>query len=200
MRNTNWFRAVLVSLSIIVGFLPASALLSQGPADPAYVRISNGWMGLYGHDSEYAKFSVVGKEVELQDAHHILLRPGLGMMVSFADEAEFGGGANLLENHAKWELDYWRSHANSAEAITRQDLSGPRQDLRVTELRIHRNDDSQIIIYMIALAAKDGVFVLSVSPGSPASEGVVREIADSFILVHRPLNAEEIATIAKAAK
>jgi hypothetical protein len=54
-------------------------------------------VGLYGHSDEYAKFLATGKEIKLQDAYHILLKPGLGMMVSFAGKAEFGVGADLLE-------------------------------------------------------------------------------------------------------
>jgi hypothetical protein len=178
----------------------ANALAAQTTADPVYVAISNGWMGLYAHEDDYAKFSMRGKEIKLQDAHHILLKPGLGMMVSFADKAEFGGGANLLENHAKWELSYWRSNADRAEAITRKDLGGAREDLRVTEIKLSRNDGAQLDIFMIALASKDGVFVLAVSPGSSETDAVVREIASSCTLVPRTLTAEEIATVSQAAK
>ena len=202
MRLSNRFRVVaLLCLLTAVGLLTSNAFAAQTPADPVYVAISNGWMGLYGHGGEYAQFSITGKQVELQDAYHVLLKPGLGMMVTFADKTVFGGeGANLLENHAKWELDYWQSHADRAEAVTRRDLSGAREDLRVTEIKLHRSDGAQMDIFVIALASKEGVFVLAVSPGSSETDTVVREIASSFTLVRRTLTAEEIATVSKAAK
>jgi hypothetical protein len=175
-------RAALVFLLIAVGFCSGNAVTSATSADPVYVATSNGWMGLYGHDNEYAKFSMTGKQIELQDAYHILLKPGLGMMVSFADKAEFGGGANLLENHEKWELGYWQSKAYRAEAITRKDLSNAREDLRVTEMKLHRNDGAQMSIFMIALASKDGVFVLAVSPGN--SDGYRRTGSRGSKILH----------------
>jgi hypothetical protein len=79
-------------------------------------------------------------------------------------------------------------------------LSGAREDLRITEIKLYRNDGVQLGIFMIALASKDGVFVLAVSPGSSATEAVVRETANSFTLVHRTLTAEEIATVSNAVK
>jgi len=202
VRLSNRFRVVaLLGLLTAIGLLTSNAFASQTPADPVYVAILNGWMGLYGHGGEYAQFSVTGKQIELQDAYHVLLKPGLGMMVSFADKTEFGGeGANLLENHAKWELNYWQSHADRAEAVTRTDLNGARDDLRVTEIKLHRSDGAEMDVFMIALASKEGVFVLAVSPGSPETDAVVREIASSFTLVRRTLTAEEVATVSKAAK
>jgi len=118
----------------------ANALAAQTTADPVYVAISNGWMGLYAHEDEYAKFSMRGKEIKLQDAHHILLKPGLGMMVSFADKAEFGGGANLLENHAKWELSYWRSNADRAEANDHHMVTDPSDPATAERLLLFGRD------------------------------------------------------------
>jgi len=200
MRIPNRFRAVLVLLLTAVWLPSSNCLPAQTTADPVYVAISNGWMGLFGHGDEYAEFSMTGKDVKLQDAYHVLLRPGLGMMVTFADKVEFGGGANILENHARWELEYWQSNADRAEAVTRKDLSGARGDLRVTEIRLHRNDGKQLDICEIALASTDGVFVLAVSPASSETDAVVREIASSFTLVHRRLTADELAGVSKAVK
>ncbi|MGA3129168.1 MAG: hypothetical protein ABSD59_00095 [Terracidiphilus sp.] len=200
MRIPNEFRAILVFFFGVVWCLSGNALAAQTSADPVYVAISNGWIGLYGHGDEYAKFSMTGKEVKLQDAYHILLKPGLGMMVSFADKAEFGGGENLLDNHEKWELNYWKSKSDRAETVARKDLSGAREDVRVTEIKLYRDDGAQLHIFMIALASKDGVFVLAVSPGSSETDATVREIANSFTLVHRTLTAEEIARVSKAIK
>ena len=84
MRFSNGPRAALVLLLTAVVFLSGNALASQTLADPVYVAISDGWMGLYGHGDEYARFSIRGKQVVLQDAYHILLKPGLGMNVNFA--------------------------------------------------------------------------------------------------------------------
>ena len=44
-------------------------------------------------------------EVKIEDAYHILMKQGrLGLMVTFAAKKEFGAGADLLANHARWEI------------------------------------------------------------------------------------------------
>ena len=53
---------------------------------------------------------------------------------------------------------------------------------------------------MIALASTNGVFVLSVSPGSSDTDAVVREIESSFTLVRRTLTAEELTSVSRAVK
>jgi hypothetical protein len=181
------------------GLFSCSVLAADVPNDPIYVATDNGWMGLYGHQNEYAKFSLAG-QVQVQDAHHLLLGRGLGMMVAFADKRDFSKGVDLLADHARWELDYWRSHADRVESATRSDLGGTRQDLKITELRIYSNSGDKMTVYLVELASKEGVFVISISPGNLNTEPLVKEIARSFTLVPRVLSPEEVDRVAKTAK
>jgi hypothetical protein len=194
----------LCALLVVLGgfwFLSANVFASDVPDDPIYFVANNRWMGLFAHNDEYAEFSFPrDNEVKLQDAYHISLRQGLGMIVTFADKKEFGEGANLLGDHARWELNYWRSHADRVDTVTRDDLSGTRQDLRITEMRLHKNSGERMTVYIIGLTSKDGVFVLSISPGDQDTGALVKEIARSFTLVPRRLSPEELAGLAKAAK
>jgi hypothetical protein len=182
------------------GFFSGDVLAADVPNDPIYVAIDNGWMGLYGHQDEYAKFSLPGKGVQIQDAHHVLLGRGLGMMVNYADKKDFSEGADLLADHARWELNYWRSRADRVESSTRSDLSGTRQDLKITEMRLYRNIGDKMTVYLIGLASREGVFVMSISPGDQSVEPLVEEIARSFTLVTGTLSPEEVARVARTAK
>ena len=150
--------------------------------DPIYVKIDNGWKGLYAHNDEYAEFSFKGKEIELQDAYHILLKQHLRMMVTFADKKEFSQGTDLLVDHVQWELKYQREHASKVESAPRDDLSGPRKDLKVTEIRVYKNKGAPVIAYLIGLASKEGVFVLSVSPADKSTDPLIKEIVSSLKL------------------
>ena len=60
---------------------------------------------------------------------------------------------------------------------------------------------AQLSSHLVGLAAKDGVFALSVS--SPAKKGVdplVKELVSSFKLVPRNLDAEEVKKLSSEAK
>jgi hypothetical protein len=54
--------------------------------------------------------------------------------------------------------------------------------------------------YLIGLAAKDGVFVLSVSPAKKDVDPLVKELVSSFKLVPRKLDAEEAKRPSSEAK
>src|SRR6266576_2196202 len=54
--------------------------------------------------------------------------------------------------------------------------------------------------YLIGLAAKDGVFVLSVSPAKKDVDPLVKELVSSFKLVPRNLDAEEAKRLSSEAK
>jgi hypothetical protein len=191
------------SLAIFLSLLISASLsFAAGPvpSDPIYMWIGNGWKGLYGIEDEYAEYSFTGSEVKLQDAHHILLKPPLGLMVTFADKNQIGGGSDLLADHLQWELGYWRQHATKVESASRNDLSGARDDLRITEIRLYNAKGERLKVYLIALASKSGVFVMSIS-GPDGSidplviDPLVKEMADSFRLVHRRLDPEEIKRV-----
>ena len=129
--------AVLGSLWLLAG----NVFASNTPNDPVYVVDGDRWIGLFGDKNEYAEFSFPrNMEVKIEDAYHILMKQGrLGIMVTFAAKKEFGAGADLLANHARWEIECWRSQADRVESATRSDLSGARRDLKVTEVRLFKN-------------------------------------------------------------
>ena len=101
----------------------------------------------------------------------------------------------VLSDHVQWELSYWREHARRAESVTRDDLRGSREDLRVTEIRIDNNEGTQTVIYMIGLASKEGVFALAISPAEKSIDSLVRDIVGSFKLVQRKLDADETSRV-----
>ena len=174
---------------------------AETPQDPIYIKTSNGWNAAYAHGNEYAEFRVIGNSAKLQDPYHILLQKGVGMMVSFVDKKELQNDTDLLSAHAQWEINYWHQHASRVESNAREDLTGTRKDVKVTEIRVYDNKGEQLSSYLIGLAAKDGVFALSVS--SPAKKGVdplVKELVSSFKLVPRNLDAEEAKRLSSEAK
>src|SRR5437773_2739752 len=77
--------------SLLLGaliLLPVKGVKAQAPEDPIYVKTSNGWNAAYAHGNEYAEFRVIGNGAKLQDAYHVLLQKGVGMMVSFVDKKD----------------------------------------------------------------------------------------------------------------
>ena len=188
-------------LLVALILLPVKGVRAETPEDPIYVKTSNGWNAAYAHGNEYAEFRVIGNGAKLQDPYHILLQKNVGMMVSFVDKKELQSDRDLLSAHAQWEIDYWHQHASRVESNNREDLVGTRKDVKVTEIRVYDDKGTQLSSYLIGLAAKDGVFALSVS--SPAKEGVdplVKELVSSFKLVPRNLDAEEAKRLSSQAK
>src|SRR6266498_1579201 len=181
----------LLLLGTLILLLPGKGVQAEPPQDPIYVKTSNGWNGAYAHGNEYAEFRVIGNGAKLQDPYHILLQKGVGMMVSFVDKKELQNNTDLLSAHAQWEVNYWHQHASRVESNTREDLTGTRKDVKVTEIRVHNDKGARMSSYLIGLAAKDGVFVLSVSPAKKDIDPLVKELVSSFKLVPRKLDAEE---------
>ena len=180
--------------------LPVKGVQAQTPEDPIYVKTSNGWNAAYAHGNEYAEFRVIGNGAKLQDAYHILLQKGVGMMVSFVDKKELQNDTDLLSAHAQWEINYWHQHASRVESNIREDLTGTRKDVKVTEVKVYNDKGAQMSSYLIGLAAKDGVFVLSVSPAKKDVDPLVKELVSSFKLVPRNLDAEEAKRLSSEAK
>jgi hypothetical protein len=181
--------------------LPVKGVQAETPKDPIYVKTSNGWTGAYAHGNEYAEFRVIGNGAKLQDAYHILLQKNVGMMVSFVDQKELQNDRDVLSAHAQWEIDYWHQRASRVESNNRADLIETRKDVKVTEITVYNNQGAQLSSYLIGLAAKDGVFALSVS--SPAKKDIdplVKELVSSFKLVPRNLDAEETKRLSSEAK
>jgi hypothetical protein len=180
--------------------LPVKGGRAQTPEDPIYIKTSNGWNGAYAHGNEYAEFRVIGNDAKLQDPYHILLQKNVGMMVSFVDKKELQNDRDLLSAHAQWETNYWHQHAGRVESNNRADLIGTRKDVKVTEIRVYNDKGAQLSSYLIGLAAKDGVFALSLSPAKKDVDPLVKELVSSFKLVTRNLDAEETKRLSSEAK
>jgi hypothetical protein len=187
-------------LLVALILLPVKGVRAQTPEDPIYVKTSNGWNAAYAHGNEYAEFRVIGNGAKLQDAYHILLQKGVGMMVSFVDKKDLQNDTDLLRAHAQWEIDYWHQRASKIESNTREDLTGTRKDVKVTEIKVYNDKGAQMSSYLIGLAAKDGVFVLSVSPAKKDADPLVKELVSSFKLVPRNLDTEETKRLSSEAK
>ena len=193
----------LLSELLLLGaviLLAVKGAQAEPPKDPIYMKTSNGWNAAYAHDNEYAEFRIIGNSAKLQDAYHILLQKGVGMMVSFVDKKELQNNRNLLSAHAQWEVNYWHQHASRVESNIREDLIGTGKDVKVTEIRVYNDQGAKMSSYLIGLAAKDGVFVLSVSPAKKEVDPLVKELVGSFKLVPRNLDAEEAKRLASEAK
>jgi len=190
----------LLLLGTLILLLPVKGAPAETPQDPIYVKTSNGWNAAYAHGNEYAEFRVTGNGAKLQDAYHILLQKGVGMMVSFVDKKELQNDKDLLSAHAQWEIDYWHQHASKVESNIREDLTGTRKDVKVTEIKVYNDKGAQMSSYLIGLAANDGIFVLSVSPAKKDVDPLVKELVRSFKLVPRNLDAEEAKRLSSEAK
>ncbi len=193
----------LLSELLLLGaviLLAVKGAQAEPPKDPIYMKTSNGWNAAYAHDNEYAEFRIIGNSAKLQDAYHILLQKGVGMMVSFVDKKELQNNRDLLSAHAQWEVNYWHQHASRVESNIREDLIGTGKDVKVTEIRVYNDRGAKMSSYLIGLAAKDGVFVLSVSPAKKEVDPLVKELVGSFKLVPRNLDAEEAKRLASEAK
>jgi len=193
----------LLSKLLLLGaviLLAVKGAQAEPPKDPIYMKTSNGWNAAYAHDNEYAEFRIIGNSAKLQDAYHILLQKGVGMMVSFVDKKELQNNRDLLSAHAQWEVNYWHQHASRVESNIREDLIGTGKDVKVTEIRVYNDRGAKMSSYLIGLAAKDGVFVLSVSPAKKEVDPLVKELVGSFKLVPRNLDAEEAKRLPSEAK
>src|SRR5262249_24153925 len=192
-----------LSQSLLLGGLIlvlVRGIQAEPPEDPIYVKTSNGWNAAYAHGNEYAEFRVTRSGARLQDAYHILLQKDVGMMVSFVDKKELENDRDLLSAHAQWEIDYWHQRASKVESNTREDLTGTRKDVKVTEIKVYNDKGDQMSSYLIGLASKDGVFVLSISPVKKDVDSLVKELVSSFKLVPRELNTEEAKRLSSEAK
>jgi len=193
------YLAQLLLLGALI-LLPVKGVQAETPQDPIYVKTSNGWTGAFAHGNEYAEFRVIGNGAKLQDPYHILLQKNVGMMVSFVDKKELRNDSDLLNAHAQWEIDHWHQHASRVESNNRADLIGTRKDVKVTEIRVYNDKGAQLSSYLIGLAAKDGVFALSLSPAKKDIDPLVKELVSSFKLVPRNLDAEETKRLSSEAK
>jgi len=157
------------------------------PEGAAFVRTDDGWTGWLPHDDEYAEYTV-GGDAQPLDATHVQLKPGQGVMLTFADKKDFAKDKNLLEAHRAWELDYWRQQSGKVESRNRDDLAGGRSGLMVTEIHVPGPDGAAITICMVAAAGNNGVFVFAISPVTPQDDSMIKKFAASIKVVHHPLD------------
>src|SRR5882724_7532426 len=189
--------------SLLLGaliLLLVSGVQAEPPKDPIYVKTSNGWNAAYAHGNEYAEFLIIANGAKPQDAYHIPLQKNVGMMVSFVDQKELQNDKDVLSAHAQWEINYWHQRASRVERNNRADLIGTRKDVKVTEIRVYNDKGARLSSYLIGLAAKDGVFALSLSPAKKDIDPLVKELVSSFKLVPRKLDAEETKRLSSEAK
>ena len=189
--------------SLLLGaliLLPVRYIQAETPEDPIYIKTANGWNAAYAHGNEYAEYRVIGNSAKLQDPYHILLQKNVGMMVSFVDKKELQNDSDVLSAHSQWETNYWHQHASRVESDNRADLIGTRKDVKATEIRVFNDKGAQISSYLIGLAAKDGVFVLLVSPAKKDIDPFVKGLVSSFKVVPRNLDAEETKRPSSEAK
>src|SRR5207245_9392366 len=121
-------------------------------------------------------------------------------MGSLVNKKELQNDSDLLTAHSQWEVNYWHRHASRVESDIREDLTGTRKDLKVTEIRVYNDKGARMSSYLIGLAAKDGVFVLSVSPAKKYIDPLVKELVSSFKLVPRKLDDEETKRLSSETK
>lgn len=205
MKNIYLLFAALLTTHI---FMLSQSFAADPIAGNISMKIDGGWKGLYASNDEYVEFSLIGKDIQMQDGAHFILQPiegsgssrYIGAMVTFADKKSFGTTSmDQLTAHAKWEVDYWRTKASMVESVTRDDLIGTRKDFKVTEITLHNNKGDQKIIYLIGLNLKAGVFVLSISPANRSIDPMVKNILSTLKLVNKKLDAEEIARLSSLA-
>lgn len=181
--------------------LPAEAAEAAKPQrsrdNIAYIRGAENWEGYWPRGDEYVEYTLSGK-AQLNDGFHVQLRPGLGLMITFAERGQFAPAPDLLEAHKQWELAYWRKQAGKVEARDRSDLAGGRSDVKITEIALVQNG-KPLKAYLIGAAAPDGVFVFAISPVTSKDDALVRRIVDSIRVVRHPLDIAAEAERAKAA-
>jgi hypothetical protein len=163
-----------------------------------YVRTDSGWLGLFPHGTEYARFPLNGPAVQLQNANSVLVTPNLGLSIEFADKKDLDG-PDLLSAHARWEANYWREHADSLATELRADLAGSRQDVRVTQFTV-LSGGGTLVIYLVGLRSADRVFAFGFSPAGAGADSVVTQFVRQLELVHRPLDPAEVKRIIQSLK
>ena len=97
-------------------------------------------------------------------------------MVSFVDKRELQNDNDVLSAHAQWEINYWHQHASRVESDTREDLTGTRKDVKVTEIRVYNDKGAQMSSYLIGLAAKDGGFCAFTFPNQKGCRSIGKRI------------------------
>src|SRR5882757_9080307 len=108
------------------------------------------------------------------------------MMVSFVDKKELQNDTDLLAAHAQWEIDYWHQHASRVESNAREDLTGTRKDVKVTEIRVYNDKCAQLSSYLIGTCReRRGFCPFSFLTSKEGRRSVAKGIVSSFKLVPR---------------
>lgn len=183
---------MLVSMLLLICFSAFGRDSVPLPPDPVYIRIDNGWKGFYARNDEFLEYSILGSQVVLQDAYHILLNPNLGLMITFADKSNLETGKSILEAQRQSEIEYWRKKARKVNVVDRSDLGGTRDDIMVTRFDVFGEKADQFLnSYMISVASDDGVYILAISPASDSIDELVKSFISSIKLNKRRFNVKE---------
>ncbi|HEY5993594.1 MAG TPA: hypothetical protein VIU46_03240 [Gallionellaceae bacterium] len=172
---------------ISAGARAAPPAVQPAATGAAYIRLDDSWRGFWPHGAEFVAYTV-SLDAQPQDAFHVMLKPGLGMMLTFADKKNFGAAKNMLEAHREWELNYWRKNAGTLNSKNREDLAGGRSDLLVTEIVLPQADGPGLTAYMIGVAGSNGVFVFSISPVGAEDNDMVKKLIASIRVEHKKLD------------
>jgi hypothetical protein len=159
--------------------------------NPAYIRADTCWKGFFPQNDQFVEFSL-NSSARFQDAFHIQIKPGFGLMLTYAEKSNLESNLPILEAHRKWETDYWKSQVKNMTIRDCKDLYAGRKDILATELELTGNNPQQIIkLCFIGVAGKEGVFVFSFSPVTKDSYDFIKAFISSINVSDKRLNLPE---------
>lgn len=158
--------------------------------DPVYMRTDTCWKGFFPHGDQYVEYLLTGSS-RLQDPYHVLLKPGFGLMITFADKSNFTGNWPMLEAHKNWEVDYWKSQSKTINVKDCSDLCKGFDNIMATELEVTGNSNTTYKTCLVAVAGKDGVYVFAFSSPSELDRDLIARFVKSIKVIDKPLNIVE---------
>jgi hypothetical protein len=159
---------------------------------PIYMRLDTCWKGYFSSKDQYVEYLLTGSS-KLQDAFHVLVNPGLGLMITFADKTNFESNIPMLEAHKKWEIDYWKKQVKNIIVVDCKDLYEGINNTLVTELEMTSDNPRRTLrSCLIGVAGNDGVFVFAFSSPSTLNHELIRRFVKSIKLIDKPLNPIDI--------
>jgi hypothetical protein len=160
--------------------------------DPIYLRTDTCWKGFFPHKDQYVEYLLSGSS-KLQDPYHVLVKPELGLMITYADQTNFESNIPLLEAHRKWEIDYWKKQPISVRVEDCKELYKDFSNILVTELEITSNNLKKTMKNcFIGVSGKEGVYVFSFSSPSNIDHELIKRFLNSIKVVDKPLNSVDI--------
>jgi hypothetical protein len=165
--------------------------------DPIYLRTDTCWKGFFPHKDQYVEYLLPGSS-KLQDAYHVMVNPDLGLMIAFADKANFENNVPLLEAHKKWEVDYWKKQVPDVKVVDCKELYKGLTNILVTGMEVTSGNPAKTIINcFIAVSGKDGVYVFNFSGPNKTDQELVKRFIRSIKVIDKPLSPNNITDEAK---